>query len=55
MGLEFHANMDLALHYAIHRNKLAIECAQRAYTAAVVIGNPEWAWRANDLLCALWR
>lgn len=51
--LAYTAMLDLALTYALRRPRLASELLRDAYRAAVVLGRPDLAYRANDLLSAI--
>lgn len=49
----FTCEMDLALTYSMRRPELARDCATRALFAAIAMGRPDLAYRANALLGAL--
>lgn len=51
--LTYHAELDLALTYAMRRPNLARECATHAAVAAVHMGRPDLRAQANDVLVAL--
>lgn len=51
--LMYHAEMDLALTYALRRPELARYCATLAGIAAVHLGRPDLRAAANELLAAL--
>ena len=50
---DFICNLDLALTYASRRRKLARRCALDALNAAISMGRPDLAYRANTLLGVL--
>ncbi len=52
-SLSFEAELSLACTYAYRRPRLAAECALSALVAAVRMGRPDLAYRANALLSAL--
>lgn len=49
----FNCEISFACTYAMRNPDLARECARRALTAAVAMGRPDLAYRANALLGAL--
>lgn len=48
--LTYHAELDLAMTYALRRPNLARECVRTAMDAAIAMGRPELAWQAANLL-----
>lgn len=51
--LTYHAEMDLALTYALRRPELARACATKAAIAAVHLARPDLRHAANELLAAI--
>ncbi len=51
--LTFLCEMDLAYTYSLSRPDLAWDCAIRALFAALHMGRPDLAYRANTLLGAM--
>ncbi len=51
--LVYHAEMSIALTYAMRRPDLARDAARIALVAAVAMQRPDLAYRANALLGAL--
>ncbi len=51
--LAYTAMLDLALTYALRRPRLAAELLRDAHHAAIELGRPDLAFRANDLLSAI--
>ena len=49
----FNCEMDLACTYALRRPELARDCATRALFAALAMGRPDLAYRANSFLGVL--
>lgn len=49
----FHCEYDLACTYALGSPRLARQCARAALTAAIQLGRPDYAYRANELLAAI--
>ncbi len=52
-SLVYHAELSLACTYALRRPALARESATLALSAAIAMGRPDLAHRANALLGAL--
>ena len=51
--LDFYANYDLALTYALRRPSLALQSAWCALRAALAIKRPDLAYQANELISAI--